>query len=250
MKRTRKRLDVLLTERGLCESRTVAQALILAGKVRSGTEILDKPGRSLPEDTPLELESPPRFVSRGGDKLEGFLEKHPFPINGLHGLDLGASTGGFTDCLLQHGATSMTCVDVGQAQLHTKLLDDPRVTNLEKINARTLQPKDLPRPTFGVIVLDLSFISLKKVLHSAWPLLEPSGHMVTLVKPQFEATKEEADKGRGIIRDPEVHKRILNEVQQFISTELVGAKVFATEESSLKGTKGNTEYLVGIQKLN
>ncbi len=247
MKTARQRLDLLLVEKGLCESRTLAQALILAGKVRSGTEILDKPGRQFPADTPLQIESPPRFVSRGGEKLEGFLQKHPIDLDGQHGLDLGASTGGFTDCLLQRGAATMTCVDVGQAQLHSKLLADPRVTNFEKINARTLTPEDLPRPTFGAVVLDLSFISLKKVLPAAWPLLEPGGHLIALIKPQFEATKAEADKGRGIIQDPAIHQRILEEIKEFVTARLTGAQIFAVEKSSIQGSKGNTEYLIGIR---
>ena len=248
MKKTRQRVDVLLVEKGLCESRTLAQALILAGKVRSGTEILDKPGRQIPQETHLSVESPPRFVSRGGEKLQGFLKKHPFRVENLHGLDLGASTGGFTDCLLQNGVATMTCVDVGQAQLHTKLLSDDRVTNLEKLNARTLTAKELPRAPYGVLALDLSFISLKKVLPSAWNLLGLGGHMIALIKPQFEATKTEADKARGIIRDPAIHQRILNEIQNFISAELPSAEIFAIEESSIQGIKGNTEYLIGVRK--
>ena len=248
MKSLRKQLDVLLVEQGLCESRILAQAMILAGKVRTGTEILDKPGRSFPVDTPLEIKTPPRFVSRGGEKLEGFLDKHPIAIEGVHGLDLGASTGGFTDCLLQHGAVSVTCVVVGQGQLHQKLSSDARVNNIEKLNARNLQPEGLPRTAYGIIVLDLSFISLRKILPAAWPLLEYGGHLVALVKPQFEATKKEADKGRGIIHDPAVHRRILDEMRDFITAKLVGSHIFGVEESPIKGTKGNREFLIGVRR--
>jgi 23S rRNA (cytidine1920-2'-O)/16S rRNA (cytidine1409-2'-O)-methyltransferase len=248
MKLQRKRLDLLLVERGLCESRTLAQALILAGKVRVGTEIRDKPGQNLPVDIQLVLESPPRFVGRGGEKLEGFLEKHPVETGGLHGLDLGASTGGFTDCLLQRGAVSMTCVDVGHGQMHQKLRDDPRVTNLEKVNARNLLENNLPRAQYGIVVLDLSFISLRKVLPVAWQFLEQGGHLVALVKPQFEATKKEADKGRGVICDSTIHDRIINELKAFITSEFPDSHLVGIEESTIKGAKGNTEFLLGLRR--
>ena len=192
------RLDELLVAKGLADSRSQAKALILAGKVKIGTERLDKPGRSLPEDSEVRVEAPPRFVSRGGEKLEGFLNQFEISMEWLHFLDVGASTGGFTDCSLQRGAISATCVDVGRAQMHNKLIQDERVTNLEKTNARHLQIGDLPHDSYPRIVMDLSFISLTKVLPAVWQFLAQDGCLIALVKPQFEAEKHEVDAGRGI----------------------------------------------------
>ncbi|TVP80691.1 MAG: TlyA family RNA methyltransferase [Puniceicoccaceae bacterium] len=240
------RLDELLVAQGLADSRSQAKALILAGKVLLGTERLDKPGRSLPENSPLTVETPPRFVSRGGEKLEGFLDRFEIPVEGLHLLDVGASTGGFTDCALQRGALSATCVDVGRAQMHNKLIQDPRVTNLEKTNARHLQPGDLPRDAYPRIVMDLSFISLTKVLPAVWPFLEPGGCLIALVKPQFEADKHEVDAGRGIIRDEAIHTRVLNDIQDFALRELAGAQLIGSMDSPIKGTDGNREFLLGL----
>ena len=209
------RLDELLVCQGLADTRSRAKALILAGKVKLGTDRLDKPGRSLPADTPVEVESPPRFVSRGGDKLEGFLDQFKIDVTGLRHLDVGASTGGFTDCCLQRGTISATCVDVGRAQMHNQLIQDPRVTNIEKTNARHLQIGDLPFDNYPLIVMDLSFISLTKVLPAVWQFLAPEGRLIALVKPQFEAEKREVDAGRGIIRDQAIQQRILANIQSF-----------------------------------
>ncbi|MBL9199671.1 MAG: TlyA family RNA methyltransferase, partial [Opitutaceae bacterium] len=156
----RSRLDELLVVRGLAESRAQAKALIMSGRVRRGTERLDKPGKEFPADTELTVERPPRFVSRGGEKLAVALSHFAIDLQGTHVLDVGASTGGFTDCALQAGAADVVCVDVGRAQLHARLRADPRVTNLEKINARHLRASDLPRAEFDAIVMDLSCISL------------------------------------------------------------------------------------------
>ena len=156
------RLDDLLVRRGLAASRAQAKALIMAGRVLHGTERLDKPGRACPADLALTLEQPPRFVSRGGEKLAAFLALFRFDLGRSHVLDVGASTGGFTDCALQAGAVDATCVDVGRGQLHARLRADPRVTNLEKVNARHLRPGDLPRSDYDAVVMDLSFISLKR----------------------------------------------------------------------------------------
>jgi 23S rRNA (cytidine1920-2'-O)/16S rRNA (cytidine1409-2'-O)-methyltransferase len=242
------RLDELLVARGLAETRSRAKALILAGKVRLGTERLDKPGRALPEDAPVEREAAPRFVGRGGGKLEGFLESFAIEVAGLHVLDVGASTGGFTDCCLQRGAAAVTCVDVGRAQLHGKLLADPRVTNLEKVNARHLQPGDLPEPAYPVVVMDLAFISLCKVLPAVWPFLERGGILVALVKPQFEAPKAEVDRGRGVLRDPAVQEAALASVRDFALAELPGAELVGTMDSPVRGTDGNREFLLGLRK--
>lgn len=244
----RVRLDELLVARGLAETRSQAKALIMAGRVRRGTEVLDKPGKELPQDAAVELLAPPRFVGRGAEKLEAFLEAFPLAVAGLRVLDVGASTGGFTDCLLQRGAVHATCVDVGHGQLHAKLRADPRVANLEGLNARHLRPGDLPHPAYPLVVMDLSFISLTKVWPAVWPLLEPGGHLVALVKPQFEAERKEASKGAGVIRDDAIRLRVFAEVKEFALRELPGCAVFAELESPVHGADGNREFLLGLRR--
>jgi 23S rRNA (cytidine1920-2'-O)/16S rRNA (cytidine1409-2'-O)-methyltransferase len=242
------RADELLVQRGLAASRTLAQALILAGKVRTGPDsVVAKASQRLAADSPLLVEQPPRFVSRGGEKLEGALARFGLDPSGLAALDVGASTGGFTDCLLQGGATEVTCVDVGQAQLHAKLRGDPRVTNLERLNARELPLVRLPRETYGVVVMDLSFISLTTVLPSVWPRLAPGGWLVALVKPQFEATRQEADKARGVIKDPAIHARVLESVTR-AAASLPGAEVLGSMDSPLLGGEGNREFLLALRR--
>lgn len=242
------RLDELLVARGLVPTRAQAKALIMTGRVRHGTERLDKPGKEFPADFDLTIDQPPRFVSRGGEKLAAFLEKFPVDLAGAHVLDVGASTGGFTDCTLQAGASTVTCVDVGHGQLHEKLRRDPRVTNLEKLNARHLAPGGLPRASYDAIVMDLSFISLRSVLPAVWPFLQVGGTLVALVKPQFEAGKTEADKGRGIIRDDDVRLRVLTEVREFALRELPGAALFGEMECPVAGADGNREFLLGLRR--
>jgi len=242
------RLDELLVSRGLTGTRSQAKALILAGKVRHGTERLDKPGRTYPTNAPIYIETPPRFVSRGGEKLEGFLDRFSIRIDGLRHLDIGASTGGFTDCCLQRGSISATCVDVGRAQLHNKLLNDERVINIEKTNARHLQPGDLPFDDYPLIVIDVSFISLTKVLPAAWQLLTSNGCLIALVKPQFEAEKHEVDAGRGIIRDTTIHERVLGAIRDFALSQLHGSALIGSMDSPIKGTDGNREFLIGLTK--
>lgn len=242
------RLDELLVARGLAETRAQAKALVMAGKVLRGTERLDKPGREYPEDVDLRVEQPPRFVSRGGEKLAGFLEKHPVDLQGAAVLDVGASTGGFTDCCLQAGAASVVCVDVGRAQLHARLRSDPRVTNLEQVNARHLGRGDLPRDQFDVVVMDLSFISLRQVLPAVWPFVRPGGSLIALVKPQFEAGREQVDKGRGVIRDPEVRRAVLDGILTFCASDLAGALLTGWIESPISGADGNLEYLIGLRR--
>jgi 23S rRNA (cytidine1920-2'-O)/16S rRNA (cytidine1409-2'-O)-methyltransferase len=245
----RLRADLLLAERGLAESRTQAQALILAGQVRSGPDtVIAKPGQLLPADAVLTVAKPPPFVSRGGEKLEAFLSHFALNVSGAHALDLGASTGGFTDCLLQRGAATVTCVDVGHGQLHAKLRADPRVSNLEKINARRLENAPLPRSEYDIVVMDVSFISLTKVLPAAWARVRPGGILIALVKPQFEATKAEASAGKGVIRDRAIHSRVLNDIKSFCATELPGASLFGEMESPLRGGDGNVEFLLGLRK--
>lgn len=243
----KQRLDELLVARGLAESRSQAKALIMSGRVRLGTERLDKPGKEFPIETELHVDQPPRFVSRGGEKLQGFVEAFSIDLHGANVLDVGASTGGFTDCALQAGAASVVCVDVGRAQLHARLRSDPRVTNFEKINARHLQASDLPRATYDVVVMDLSFISLKAVLPAVWPLVTIGGRLIALVKPQFEAGKAEVDKGRGVIRDAALQESILADITQF-TLALPGAKVIGSMDSPITGTDGNREFLLGVIK--
>ena len=248
MAATKQRLDELLVARGLSPTRAQAKALIMSGRVRHGTDRLDKPGKEYPTDIDLTVDQPPRFVSRGGDKLTAYLEQFPLDLTGAHVLDVGASTGGFTDCALQAGAASATCVDVGHGQLHEKLRRDPRVTNLEKVNARHLAPGDLPRAAYDLVVMDLSFISLKSVLPAVWPFLRPGGTLIALVKPQFEAGKVEVDKGQGIIRDDAVRARVLAEVRDFALGELPGAALRGELECPVHGADGNREFLLGLGK--
>jgi 23S rRNA (cytidine1920-2'-O)/16S rRNA (cytidine1409-2'-O)-methyltransferase len=242
------RLDELLVARGLSPSRAQAKALIMTGRVRHGTERLDKPGKEYPPDYELSIDQLPRFVSRGGDKLAAYLERFPTDLTGRHLLDVGASTGGFTDCALQAGAASATCVDVGFGQLNEKIKHDPRVTNLEKTNARHLHPGELPRERYDVIVMDLSFISLKSVLPAVWAFLPPGGVLIALVKPQFEAGKAEVDKGEGIIRDDAVRQRVLTEVKEFARRELPGAILAGEMECPVHGADGNREFLLGLHR--
>lgn len=248
MASSKQRLDELLVARGLVETRSQAKALIMSGRVLHGTARLDKPGKEFPEDIELTIEQPPRFVSRGGEKLQGFIERFAIDLRGAHLLDVGASTGGFTDCALQAGAVDAVCVDVGRAQLHPRLRGDVRVTNLEQINARHLKTGDLPRSAFDAIVMDLSFISLRSVLPAVWPFLTPGGCLIALVKPQFEAGKAEVDKGRGVIRDRAVQDAVLAGIQTFALDGLPGAELIGTMDSPITGTDGNREFLLGLRK--
>jgi 23S rRNA (cytidine1920-2'-O)/16S rRNA (cytidine1409-2'-O)-methyltransferase len=244
----RMRADELLLKLSLAPSRSVAQALILAGKVRSGPDaVVSKPSQSFPEDAVLTVDQPPRFVSRGGEKLEGALDHFKIRVEGLHGLDVGASTGGFTDCLLQRGVLSMTCVDVGTAQLHSKLRNDPRIKNLEKFNAREINHVELPHANYGIVVMDLSFISLGLILPIAWQRVGQGGHLVALIKPQFEATKAEADKGRGIIKDPVIHARVVDGLTA-AAQGLPGAQVLGVILSPIEGGDGNKEFLIAVKR--
>jgi 23S rRNA (cytidine1920-2'-O)/16S rRNA (cytidine1409-2'-O)-methyltransferase len=216
--------------------------------VFSGTERLDKPGREYAPDFEVSVAKPPRFVSRGGEKLAAALERYAVDLRGGHVLDVGASTGGFTDCALQAGAASVVCVDVGRAQLHARLRADPRVVNLEKLNARNLAAADLPRSEFDAVVMDLSFISLKSVLPAVWPFLRPGGTLVALVKPQFEAGKAEADKGRGVIRDDAVRVAALEGVRDFAVSRLAGALLVGSMDSPIEGAQGNREFLLCLRR--
>ena len=255
------RADELLFRSGKAESRSQAKILIMAGKVRSGPDsLIAKPAQMLPETTELFVESPPRFVSRGGEKLAGALERFGVPVSGLNALDIGASTGGFTDCLLQNGAASVVCVDVGHGQLHAKLRNDPhgqlhaklrndpRVVSFEKVNARRLDETTLPRESYDLVVGDLSFISLKKVLIPAWNRTEEGGALIMLIKPQFEASREEVSKTGGVIRDPAVHERVVAEILAFAEENLAGFSLVGVCESPVLGGDGNKEFLFCARK--
>ncbi|MDR0536015.1 MAG: TlyA family RNA methyltransferase [Puniceicoccales bacterium] len=250
MEKPRKvRADELLVLQNKAPSRSIAKALVMSGKVRVGPDsVVGKPSDLFPIDAPLSVAAPPPYVSRGGEKLAAALRRFQINPAGLHALDIGASTGGFTDCLLQNGAAGVVCVDVGRAQLHPRLRSDPRVTNLEKINARLLDDTVLPLPMFGIVVMDLSFISLRKVLAPAWRRVARSGWLVALIKPQFEAGKAEVDKGRGVIRDPQVHERVVREITEFASKELPGIQSSHVTDSPIEGGDGNREFLFAAQK--
>jgi 23S rRNA (cytidine1920-2'-O)/16S rRNA (cytidine1409-2'-O)-methyltransferase len=244
-----KRLDVTLVERGLCESREKAQRAIMAGLVRINQQPARKPGDSVRDTDELFLMGGEKYVSRGGFKLEHALRHFHLDVHGVVAIDLGASTGGFTDCLLQHGAARVYAVDVGQGQFAWKLRQDPRVVVMEKTNARNLAPARFPPPFAPVdlVVIDCSFISLRKILPSAIALLRPAGNIAALLKPQFEAGKAEADKGAGVITDPAIHERVLRELREFTGS-LPQMHWRAATESPLLGPAGNKEFLVLIEK--
>lgn len=233
----KKRADVLLVERGLAESRSQAQALILAGLVHG----VDKPGTQLDEAAPLEVERPARFVSRGGEKLAHALDVLGVDPAGRDCLDVGASTGGFSDVLLQRGAARVIAVDVGYGQLHPRVREDPRVTVLERTNVRVLQ--GLPFAP-DLVVCDVSFISVRVALPPALRLARPGWEALVLVKPQFEAGPAEVGKG-GVVRDPAVHERVLEQVsEQAVSW---GAEVLGVADSGLRGPKGNREFFLYLR---
>jgi len=245
----RLRLDLALVERGLCPSREKAQRAILAGQVRVAGQVARKPSDLIQADATLTIDSPERYVSRGGTKLEHGLRHFQIDVQGVTAIDLGASTGGFTDCLLQHGAARVYAVDVGRGQLAWKLRNDPRVTVMEQTNARFLTRRAFP-PDFagaGLIGADCSFISLQKILPPAVALLNDSGKILALVKPQFEAGKAEAGRGKGVIRDAAIHTRVLNELRTFAS-ETAGLRWAGETPSPLLGPAGNKEFLVLLEK--
>ncbi|MDR1817410.1 MAG: TlyA family RNA methyltransferase [Puniceicoccales bacterium] len=245
----RVRADELLALQGKAPSRAAAKTLIMAGKVRSGPDALvSKPATLLPADTPLTVEQPPRFVGRGGEKLEHALDHFGIAAADTHALDIGASTGGFTDCLLQRGAADAVCVDVGRAQLHARLRADPRVTNIERVNARELAAAALPRERFDIVVMDLSFISLTLVLAPAWKRVAAGGWLVALIKPQFECEKRVADKFRGVIRDGHEREKAVERVLAFVRENLTGAEIAGVTESPIRGGDGNIEFLLALRR--
>jgi 23S rRNA (cytidine1920-2'-O)/16S rRNA (cytidine1409-2'-O)-methyltransferase len=230
----------------LCDSREKAKRLILAGQVRINNHPAKKPSDNVRAGDQISIDAPEKFVSRGGHKLEHALDHFKLKVAGLTAIDIGASTGGFTDCLLQRGAEKVFAVDVGQGQLAWKLRNDPRVVVMEKTNARFLKPEHFPGLA-DLIVADCSFISLTKILPASVQLLKAGGYIVALIKPQFEAGKEEVDKGRGVITDTAIHNRVLAELREFVSAQ-AGLCWRGVVESPLLGPAGNKEFLALIEK--
>lgn len=252
------RLDVLLVERGLAESRAKAQAMIMAGQVRVAGQVTLKPATVISNDSILTIDSGPRFVSRGGEKLDAALEAFGVDVTGSVCADVGASTGGFADCLLQRGAAKVYAIDVGKGILHWKLRNDPRVVVMEETNARFVE--SLPEQV-SLVTVDASFISLKILLPVVkdWTPLrlppysekmggEQEGGIIALIKPQFEAGKKDVSRGDGVIRDPEIHRQVLLDVLGFAQGE--GFRVRGLIKSPLLGPKGNVEFLVWLSQAS
>ncbi|MGE5250167.1 MAG: TlyA family RNA methyltransferase [Bacteroidota bacterium] len=250
----RKRLDMMLVERGLAESRAKAQALIMAGQVRVEGEVALKPAAPVSEEAQVSIDSGPRFVSRGGEKLEAALQAFPVGVQGRICADVGASTGGFTDCLLQHGAAKVYAIDVGKGILHWKLRNDPRVVVMEETNARHVE--SLPE-SVSLISIDASFISLRillPVIRNWLPLsdapgpLPPhegrAGNAIALIKPQFEAGRREVSRGDGVVRDPSIHRQVLLDVLSFAQNTGLGLRGLI--RSPVLGPKGNVEFLAWL----
>ena len=253
------RLDVLLVERGLAESRAKAQAMIMAGQVRVAGQVTLKSAIAISADSVLTVDSGPRFVSRGGEKLDAALKTFGMDVNGLICADVGASTGGFTDCLLQRGAAKAYAIDVGKGILHWKLRNDPRIVVMEETNARFVE--SLPEQV-SLVTIDASFISLKLLLPVVKKWISPSplrpsptgrgeggeGGVIALIKPQFEAGKKDVSRGDGVIRDPEIHKQVLLDVLGFAQQEGFGIRGLI--KSPLLGPKGNAEFLVWLDQAS
>lgn len=243
------RVDQVLVERGICESREKARRAVLAGQVRINGRRAAKPSDPVKGSDNVSLDQPEKYVSRGGLKLEHGLDHFQLNVAGQTAIDLGASTGGFTDCLLQAGVARVVAVDVGHGQLAWKLRQDPRVVVMERTNARSLTAARFPAPfsPFQLAVIDCSFISLKKILPAAIALLGSPGKILALVKPQFEAGRTEADKGAGVIKDPAIHARVLRELKVFVKGE-TSLSWRGETESPLLGPAGNREFLILLEK--
>jgi 23S rRNA (cytidine1920-2'-O)/16S rRNA (cytidine1409-2'-O)-methyltransferase len=242
----RERLDTRLVALGLVTSREKAQRLILAGAVRVNGQLARKPSDAVGESATILVEAAEKFVSRGGHKLEAALDAFAIPCSGAVCVDIGASTGGFTDCLLQRGAARVHAVDVGKGQLDWKLRTDSRVVIHDELNARHLAATDLGEPA-DIVTVDVSFISLTKILPAAVTVLKPGGILVALIKPQFEAGKKDVKKG-GVVRDSAVHERVKDEITNFATTTLGLRPLGAVIESPLLGPAGNKEFLAAWRK--
>ena len=243
----KERIDKLLVERGMAESRTKAQALVMAGVVLVNDRRVEKSSEMFSADDVIRMKgetAESRYVGRGGLKLEAALDSFAIDPRGFNCIDIGASTGGFTDCLLQHGASRVTTIDVGTNQLVWSLRTDPRIDVRENVNARTLEPTDF-ETLFDLAVMDVSFISVTKILPAIVPLLSGNGRLIVLIKPQFEVGRGEVGKG-GIVRDIEKHKRVVAEVNSF--AESIGLAVMGIIESPIRGAEGNKEFLASYAR--
>jgi 23S rRNA (cytidine1920-2'-O)/16S rRNA (cytidine1409-2'-O)-methyltransferase len=238
------RLDIVLVEQGLFASRQQAQRAVMAGEVRLGDQVLNKSSVMIPQDAELCVAAPPKYVGRGGLKLEGALDHFGIDPSGAIALDIGASTGGFTDCLLQRGAAKVYAIDVGHGQLAWKIRNDARVVAREHLNARHLTRADIPEPV-DICVIDVSFISLTLVLPNAFELLSPTGVILALIKPQFELAREDVGRG-GIVSDPALHERAQRKVADFVEAQ--GHTVGGLVASPLTGTDGNQEFFICARK--
>ena len=245
MRVPRIRLDQLLVARGCFESREKAQRAIMAGAVRVGEQRIDKPGTRVPEDAALSVEKGERYVGRGGLKLEAALAHFAIDAADAVCLDIGASTGGFTDCLLQHGARKVFAIDVGHSQLDWKIRSDPRVVVREKLNARHLSREDIPEPV-GICVIDVSFISLTLILPPAAVLLSNGGMIISLIKPQFELRREDVARG-GVVRDAALHAAAVEKIRAFVASALPGLVWSGVIESPILGGEGNKEFLACLR---
>lgn len=240
----KRRLDAILFEKGLVESRNLAQRMIMAGEIRVNGVVVDKPSHPVSEDDEITIHPLPRFVSRGGEKLEKALNSFNLPdLSGKVCADIGSSTGGFTDCLLQQGASKVYAIDVGKGLLHWKLRNDSRVVPMEEHNARFITSL---HELIDLVTIDASFISLKTLLPIARNWLDSQGKIIALIKPQFEAGRELAAKGRGVIRDPLIHQAILRDLILFSMD--MGLEPLDMDDSPILGPKGNREFLFFLQK--
>ncbi len=234
------RLDQILVQRGLAESREQAQRLIRAGMVRVNEQPANKPGHQYPDDAELFVKEKQKYVSRGGLKIEGAHKQFAFDLAGAVCLDIGSSTGGFTDFMLQHGAAKVYAVDCGTNQLHYKLRQDPRVVVMENTNARYITAEDIPEKA-DFCSIDTSFISLKLILPPLKHLMKPGGRIISLIKPQFEAGKDQVGKG-GVVRDPAIHQEVIEKIKTF-GTEELGFQWLELCTSPITGPAGNVEFL-------
>ena len=238
----RLRIDSILVENGLVETLDQARRLVMAGQVRAAGQVVLNPSDSFSDDVFIEIDWGPRYVSRGGEKLAAALEKFRVEVGGLVCADVGASTGGFTDCLIQHGARKVYAIDVGQGVLHWKIRNNPKVVNMEGVNVRHMD--QLPE-SVDLITIDVAFISAKRILPivRSW-FNDANGKLIVLIKPQFEASKAQSSRGRGVIKDPEIHKQVLYDVLQFATSE--GFYVSGVMISPVKGPKGNQEFFAEL----
>lgn len=241
----KERLDVLLVKRGLAPSREKAKAVIMTGNVFVKEQREDKAGSTFPEDVPIEIKGAPmKYVSRGGYKLEKAMDLWQVPLTGQICMDVGSSTGGFTDCMLQNGASKVYAIDVGTNQLAWKLRQDARVVSMERTNIRYVTREEVPEPV-GFASIDVAFISLTKVLIPVWNLLADRGRVVCLVKPQFEAGREKVGK-KGVVRDQKVHREVVQHIMAFALA--MGFQILDLSFSPIKGPEGNIEYLLYLEK--